>query len=212
MSRSLEPTGVFRVRESSRGRSACGMRTYRTRKPTLRLRTHDYRGDGNYLITFGVHRRQRLLGVVAQNRLWPSLLGSLVLEQLDRIQHWCPWAAVDCHAVMPDHVHLIMVMRGAHYGCETRGPCGPVAGSVSMVVGQLKSRVTAAAIREGLWPRGARLWKRSFHDGWLPDLRALKAARRYLELNPPRWQARYGPGVLVRNVGVTGSSGPNTQP
>lgn len=164
------------------------------RRSTLRLPTHDYRGDGNYLITFGIQHRHRLLGQILGGRLRPTAIGTLVQSQIVAVRQWCPFATVDRSAVMPDHVHLILIMRGASFDCEGRGPGGPVASSVSMVVGQIKSRVTAAAIREGVWCRGARLWQRAFHDRWLPDLRALRAARRYLELNPSRWEARYGPG------------------
>lgn len=118
----------------------------------------------------------------------------LVLMQVWGITHWCPFTAMDRVALRPNHLHFIIVMRGASFDCGPREARGPQASSVSMIVGQIKSRATAAAIREGLWCRGPRLWQRSFHDRWLPDLRALRAARRYLELNPSRWQDKYGPG------------------
>lgn len=171
---------------------SCVMR----RRNTLRLPTHDYRGDGNYLVTIGTHGRPWVLGQVTRWQMHPSPLGDLVLEQAWGVSRWCPHAAMDCVAVMPNHLHFILVMRGGTFDCAPRLARGPQKASVSMIVGQIKSRVTAAAIRKGLWLRSRPLWQRSFHDRWLPDLRALRAARRYLELNPRRWEEKYGPQPL----------------
>ena len=122
----------------------------------------------------------------------PSRIGEMVLEQAWGVSRWSAFARMDCVALMPNHLHFILVMRGATFDCAARVGRGPQAASVSMIVGQIKSRATAAAIREKLWRSGLKMWQRSFHDRWLPDLRALRAARRYLELNPVRWEEKYG--------------------
>ena len=166
------------------------------RRNSLRHPTHDYRGDGNYLITVRAHGWQHLFGYVSDYRMHPAAIGALIVDQCRDVSNWCPVASIDCVTVMPNHLHFILVMRGATYDCGPRDGRGPQKSSVSMVVGQVKSRTTAAAIREGLWIRGTPLWHRSFHDRWLRDLRALRAARRYLELNPRRWQEKYGPGLM----------------
>lgn len=177
----------------SAGRKIVSM-TLRRRRNSLRHPIHDYRADGSYLLTFVVSRRRWLLGEIREAEMLPSLLGLCVLEQVLRIHHWSPVATVDTCALMPNHVHLILTLHGSLRCAENSLP-GAARDSVSAVVGQVKSRATAAAIRRGIWLRGERLWQRSFHDRRLPDLRAIKAARRYLQLNPARWEERYGPGL-----------------
>lgn len=170
----------------------CGMPRFSPRRNTLRSPRHDYRDMGRYLLTLVVEGRHRLLGRVTGGRFLPTELGNLVRAELDAIPVWCDTARVDTLAVMPDHLHLILELRGRQVGGAPVPRNGPASGSVSMIIGQIKARSTTAAIRGGLWMRGQQLWQRSFHDRILPDERALYFARRYLALNPLKWEEKYG--------------------
>lgn len=188
------PASVGLVRRPIERSLRWRMRKLPKRRNSIRCPTHDYRGNGFYLITMTVLGWHRILGHVAQRQLHPSPLGQCVLDQLEQIHHWSPVARANTIALMPNHLHIILAIRGASWESERRTGAGPVAHSVSTIIGQVKSRATTAAIKAGLWRRGEQLWLRSFHDRRLPDLRAVKAARRYLELNPLRWEQKYGTG------------------
>jgi REP element-mobilizing transposase RayT len=92
--------------------------------------------------------------------------------------------------VMPNHLHGIV-----HVGTEPTST--PVA--LDRFIGAFKSRVTVEYIRgvkDGRYPSFAgQLWQRSFHDRHLRMESDIRAAEKYIEANPHRWELnRQGAG------------------
>ena len=106
----------------------------------------------------------------------------------------CGWLAVDALVVMPDHLHGILWITDALARQRPRPEAGPSGRSVGAAFGQLKSRVTKAAVRLGLWPREERLWQRGYHDRIVRSESGLWAARGYIAANPIRWERAHGGG------------------
>jgi REP element-mobilizing transposase RayT len=126
---------------------------------------------------------------VERGRVLLSDLGRLVRREWVTLPRRLSVLATDAFVVMPDHLHGILWVMDPCAAVRPKAPSGPPAGSISAAVGQFKSRVTKAAVAAGIWPASERLWQRGFHDRILRTPKAVFRVRRYIELNPIRWEA-----------------------
>lgn len=87
--------------------------------------------------------------------------------------HWDS-TILDSWVIMPDHLHMILLVRG-HL------PEG-----IPQVVGGFKSGVARDVARHFPYVP-APFWQTRFHDRVLRSREALAAARRYIAANPAQW-------------------------
>ena len=158
------------------------------RRNSLRAPEHDYRSPGAYFITICVAGREPVLSRVKDHRIALSILGSLVKQEWMALPDRFPGVMVDALVVMPDHLHGILWLHDAERLRLPTPLWGLSSGSLGVMVGQFKSRVTKAGITSGLWQRGRRLWQRGYHDRMLRSVDAVARARRYIVMNPIRWE------------------------
>lgn len=164
----------------------------RARRNSVRSPFDDYRTPGAYFITVCVFDRRRILSRVTRGKADPSPLGRLVLREWADLPRRYGWLAVDAIVVMPDHFHGILWITDSLARLRPRPPAGPPQRSVGVALGQVKSRVTKAAVRLGLWMPGERLWQRGYHDRIVRSESGLFAARGYIAANPIRWERAKG--------------------
>jgi REP element-mobilizing transposase RayT len=126
---------------------------------------------------------------VAEGRVFLSDVGRLAQREWLSLPRHVPALVTDAFVVMPDHLHGILWVMDPVAALKPRALSGPPAGTISAAVGQFKSRVTKAAIAAGLWPPSVRLWQRGFHDRILRTPEAVVGVRRYIEMNPVRWES-----------------------
>lgn len=160
----------------------------RTRRNSLRSTFDDYRSPGAYFLTLCVYRRRPVLARIIRGKSQPTALGRLVLRAWADLPIHHSWLATDSFVVMPDHLHAILWITDVIARQHPRPGAGPPSRSVGVAIGQLKSRVTKAAVMMGLWPRGERLWLRGYHDRIVRSEPALFRARGYIAANPCRWE------------------------
>lgn len=110
-----------------------------------------------------------------------------------------PRAVLDEFIVMPDHVHLILGLHartqhnsGQHRtgGAQNRGPQREFGGgltphSVSSIVNHYKGRVTKVIRSYNACPRFS--WQPRFYDRIIRSKTELDHHRRYVAMNPVRW-------------------------
>jgi REP element-mobilizing transposase RayT len=132
---------------------------------SLRLRGFDYRVCGFYFVTTCARQRDDVFGSVASERVVLNGAGGVVRQQLLSLPTRRRGVELDCWVVMPDHVHVIVVLDGGR-------PLGEV-------VAAFKS----GASREV----GTSLWQRGYFDRVIRDEGELQRAREYIETNPTRW-------------------------
>ena len=99
---------------------------------------HDYRQRGLYMVTMAIDGRKRLFGTIAGRangrpgtdeapHVMLSALGRCVLEEeVPKIHRYYPEVEVWRVAIMPDHIHLLLMVRetlrdGKHLGMVVRG-------------------------------------------------------------------------------------------
>ena len=83
-----------------------------------RLREHDYSQPGYYFITICTHNRQSLFTpfVGAHLCVRPPADVCFPVRWLYELEQKYPGIEIDCCAVMPDHIHFILAVTGAHIG------------------------------------------------------------------------------------------------
>ena len=142
--------------------------TYYSRKSN-RIPKYDYSTCNYYFITICTHNRQCIFG--SPYDLNP--LGMIVKKHIQQISSYYECVIVDKFVVMPNHVHMILILKE-----HERKP------NVSLVVGQFKRGVTKEI--RNLYP-DIHVWQRSFHDHIIRSQESYEKIWLYIEGNPQCW-------------------------
>lgn len=139
-----------------------------------RLKGHDYSIPGYYFITFNTWDRLPHLGRLDNGKLHALPIGAFLQREIAQIPASYPHVSVDCHAIMPDHVHVLI-----YISIESVGT------TISDVVRTLKGR-SSAAFRKMVPESGGKLWQPGFDDQIIRNDKHLENVRRYIAENPVR--------------------------
>ena len=135
------------------------------RKPT-RIPGFDYSKDYYYFVTACTDEKKCIFGSIDSY----SLFGSITYEAILDIPKHHPGARVDKFVVMPNHIHMIIVMG-----------CGQ---NLNTVVGLYKSSVS----RKIHQISEIKVWQRSYHDHIIRNDRDYQRIWNYIDTNPMRWE------------------------
>lgn len=152
----------------------------RPRRRPLRLAGYDYTTAGCYFITICTYQRQELfktfVGADLRVRPSPDNIPLRWLWELEQKYAVC----VDIYAILPDHVHMILVIPGGHIGPP-----------LPEMVKWYKTQTTNAMIRSvqaGQLPRfSEHIWQRGYYDHIIRNDKDLESARQYIQNNPLKW-------------------------
>ena len=156
-----------------------------TRKPN-RLANYDYSQNGAYFVTICTKDKAKILWdrnfrpfvgeaiSLPQYTLHLSKYGKLVYDAVKNIPHYYPGVLVDKFVVMPNHVHIILVITG-NDGRMISAP------TISTIIGQAK-RIVSKQI-------GNPIWQKSFHDRIIRDESEYLDIRQYRDTNPSTWES-----------------------
>ena len=143
-----------------------------------RLKQFDYSSQNYYFVTICTHQKECVFG--EPNAL--SALGQIAQNCMDDIVDHFPGVQIDKGVIMPNHVHMIVVLPGNAW-------------TLSTVVGSYKGAVTKK-IRE-ICP-GMTVWQNSFHDHVIRNQCDYKRIWAYIDTNPMRWSE----DCFYQNCGV----------
>ena len=163
----------------------------------MRLIGHDYSGVGAYFVTLCAKDRHELLGEiivgdaplrVPQVRL--SEYGIFVDAQIQKTSHIYPHVLIGNYVIMPNHVHMIAILKDRSGGGvadePSRGVVGgprrgaaPTKAVIPQIVQSLKSMTTKQF--------GFNMWQRSYHDHIIRDQADYQRIWQYIDENPIRW-------------------------
>ena len=132
-----------------------------------RLQQYDYKTANHYFVTVCTHRKQCVFGPAGN----PNVIGQMAAQGITAIPEHFPDVAVDEYVVMPNHVHMILVL-----------PQGK--NDLSVVVGAYKAYVSKMFHMEH---PSIPLWQRSFYDHVVRDETAYLEIKRYIQENPLKW-------------------------
>ena len=144
------------------------------RKPN-RLPYYDYTSPGYYFVTICTADRKCLLGqVIPGDPNTPALVqysswGRITADTIAEIPDHYSGVDVDHYVVMPNHVHMILVLRDQ--------PGQPP--SVSKIIQQFKRAVSMRI--------GRPIWQLRFHDHVIRNEADYQQIWQYIENNPAKW-------------------------
>ena len=150
------------------------------RKPT-RLREYDYSTPGAYFITICTKDRKELLSSItthgtdgitsfAENRL--SAYGMVCEKYINNINTKYENVTVDKYVIMPNHIHLIILLHGT---MRTLSP----AQNIENIIRSLKTLIT----KEAKIP----IWQRSYHDHIIRGEKDYNKIWEYIDTNVIKW-------------------------
>ena len=145
--------------------------TFYSRK-SPRIPDYDYSNSGYYFVTICTHDKKSIFG--KPDKL--NQYGKITWHDLSSLEKHCSNVKVDIFAVMPNHIHAIIVID--HQDGSTDGV------NLNTIVGQYKSGVTRK-IRE-ICP-DLSVWQRSYHDHIIRNEKQYQKIWEYIHTNPLRW-------------------------
>ena len=149
------------------------------RRRDIRLKEYDYSQPGYYFVTICTHQKQALFSSLVGAHLCvrPPVETHLLSAWLYELEQKYPGVLVDCWAVMPDHLHIILAIRGAHTGAP-----------LPEIIKWYKTQTTNAYIqkvrRGELPPFQKHIWQRGYYDHVIRNDSDLSDTRQYILNNP----------------------------
>ena len=165
----------------------------RHHRRSIRLRGYDYAQAGAYFITLVTQDRARLFGRVTGGAMALSEAGRIAEQEWLRTPLVRPNLDLDAFVVMPDHMHMILVIerRAERAGQPQHGAFRSPSETVGAIVRGFKGAVVRQ-IRALQAAPELKVWQRDYYERIIRDEAALHNIRRYIGQNPARWQEKHG--------------------
>jgi REP element-mobilizing transposase RayT len=131
------------------------------------------------------------LGVISKDLAVMNPEGFIVQEEWLRSPFVRPNVALDAYAIMPNHIHGILVLGDSVGATRRVAPTphqrpGPLPGSIAAIIAQFKGQ-SARRINLLRGNPGARVWQRNYDEHIVRDEQDLQRLREYIANNPLRW-------------------------
>jgi REP element-mobilizing transposase RayT len=159
----------------------------------IRLRNYDYSRSGYYFVTVCTQRRKEWFGKGRDGEIDLNIFGKIVGDLWTEIPEHFPYVGIDKFAVMPNHVHGILIieqdlvgnayMRSLQQNSLRQNRTKM---SLSKVVQQYKASVTRRINSLETDIRFA--WQKSFYDHIVRSEKSLDLIREYIQNNPLKWE------------------------
>ena len=158
------------------------MNEYTKRKPN-RLKDYDYSQNGAYFITICTKDRSKILGAIRDAgegvQEIPSVklseFGEIVKGFIESIPDTYSNVDVPIYTIMPDHIHLIIMLDGEK-ACGTPRAASPTKMLIPKIVNSLKGLSSKKSCRS--------LWQRSYSDHVIRNLADFCRIEEYIMTNP----------------------------
>jgi len=158
---------------------------------SIRLKGYDYALSGAYFVTLNTQHGEHLFGEIVDGEMQLNEYGEIVQACWDETPAHFARVELDAFVVMPNHVHLIVILTDdASRGTACRAPTPtfgkPIPDSLPTIIRSFKSAITKR-INELRDTPGAPVWQRNYYEHVIHDERELDAVRRYVVNNPATW-------------------------
>ena len=151
----------------------------------IRLKEYDYSAPGAYFVTICTANRTLILwemvgaDIIRPQEATLSTMGRIVEQSILQIPEHYENISVDKFCIMPDHVHLILVIQNNEDGRMISAP------TVSTVVGSMKRWVSKQI--------GRSIWQKSFYEHGIRNRQDYDETWRYIENNPSKYRQKRTP-------------------
>ena len=150
-----------------------------------RLKNHDYSLPRAYFVKICTRDRKNIFWSKDQpnfvgatighpQNVELSSYGKIVNDSINYIHTVYPIVSVEQYVIMPNHLHLILLIHADECGRPLVAP------TISRVIQQIKGYIT----KQIEFP----IWQRSFHDHVIRDKSDYEKIAKYIQENPFKWQ------------------------
>ena len=174
---------------------------------SIRLPDFDYTEPGAYFVTLCTRDRRCVFGEVTQDSVRLTPVGEIVHEEWRRSSEVRAEVELDGFAVMPNHIHGIVIINGSRLRsgprAHGRAPLHRQGRSLGALVAGFKAAVTSRINRLADTP-GAPLWQRGYYEHIVRSNEELARIRQYIAENPGRWAEDSENPTVAQHVGAHG--------
>lgn len=167
-----------------------------------RLKHYDYSRAGYYFVTICTHNREQHFGRIESGAMVRNPVGEIVNQFWLEIPLHFPMAELDCHIVMPNHVHGIIIIHdmgdvenavGNAYMHSLQQPGNnkiPHQYRTKMLICKIIQQYKSAVTRKinKLQLNSNFKWQKSFYDHIIRNDFSLYKIRKYIVNNPLKWE------------------------
>ncbi len=146
------------------------------KRKRIRIEKYDYATPGAYFITVCTANREKLFWsyrrgeLCSPDRIRLSDIGVIDDNEIQKINTIYGTVDVDKYCVMPDHIHLLLVIKADADGRTQFAP------TVSRIVKQFKGSITKQI--------GRSIWQKSFYEHSIRNQQDYDEIGAYIENNP----------------------------
>ncbi|MFZ5966962.1 MAG: transposase [Bacillota bacterium] len=152
----------------------------------IRLKDYDYSQAGYYFITICTYDRGHLLSnivgdgfhAVPQTEL--TTIGKEIVKTIEYFDNHYPHVKIDKYVIMPNHIHLIVILKQLHSGGHGNPP-------LPKIVGQFKS-YTNKRYNDLNKSKKLILWQRNYYEHIIRNEAEYQEILEYIETNPLKWE------------------------
>ena len=150
------------------------------KRKDIRLKNYDYSSSGAYFLTICTSERRNYFWanvgatIGRPQDIALSEYGNIVDKAINNIPYVYPALDVDHYVIMPDHIHLLLIVCADECGRPMVAP------TMSRVVQQLKGYITKRI--------GHSIWQKLFIDHVIRNREDYEEHVKYIYDNPIRWQ------------------------
>lgn len=159
------------------------MTQYLNRKPN-RLKNYDYSSNGAYFVTICTKGRREILGEIVGSGVpdapaaMLSEYGYVVRNQIDVMKRFYCGIIIDTYIIMPNHIHLTVVVQNAETRGASRTP-HPTNATLPKLISGLKRFVNKEI--------GFNIWQASYYDHIIRSETEYQEIIEYIDNNPSKW-------------------------
>ena len=149
-----------------------------------RLKIYDYSSAGAYFVTICTKDKKCIFANVgrglapAADKLEYTEYGKIAESQLLLLEERYPELSVTQYAIMPNHIHAILVLENNTAGASPRP-------TIPQIICAYKSITARVCKKQGL---AGKLFQTSFYDHVIRNDKDLEEIQRYILENPLKWQ------------------------
>ena len=150
-----------------------------------RLKGYAYSKNGAYFITICVKDKHNLLGTVVGRDVFiaPTVklseYGNVVDKHINKINSLGKGAVVDKYVIMPNHVHMLIMIENEIIGCISGAMKTSRPTTIPNLLRSFKTMVSKEI--------GVSLWQTSYHDHIIRDETDYLRIWQYIDENPMKW-------------------------
>jgi REP element-mobilizing transposase RayT len=149
------------------------------RRKHIRITDYDYSTPGAYFITICTANREKIFWSNRRGELRSpanvtlSDIGMIVDSEIQKLGSIYDAVKVDKYCIMPDHIHMILVIDADSYGRTQFAP------TISRVIKQFKGSITKQV--------GRPIWQKAFYDHGIRNRQDYDEIWQYIENNPSKY-------------------------